>query len=127
MSSRRSSALAGIRSGWRILVYALVPAFAVLATWLSGFIETSFFEYGFPLPWKTMPFGRAVCPPSPLEIACFLGPRLAVYNWVLFLLDTAFYLTLGYATIFGSHAAMGRLLRRKTLRRPNRRAEFEYV
>jgi hypothetical protein len=108
-------------------VYALVPAFAVLATWLSGLLETSFFGYGFPLPWKTMVFGTAVCPPSPLEIACFLGPRLAVYNWVFFVLDTVFYLTLGYATIFGSHGAMGRRLRRKTLHLSNRRGEFEYV
>ena len=122
-----ASSLAGKRSRLRILPYALVSAFAVLATWLSGFIETSLFDYGFPLTWKTMVFGRAVCPPSPLEIACFLGPRLAVYNWVPFVLDIAFYLAVGYATIFGSHVALGRLFRRKTIHLPNRRAEFEYV
>ncbi len=122
-----ASALTGKWSRWRILAYTLVPTFAVLATWLSGFIETSLYDYGFPVPWKTMVFGRAVCPPSPLEIACFLGPRLAVYNWVPFVLDIAFYLTVGYATIFGSNAALGRLFRCKTLPLPNRRAEFEYV
>ncbi len=98
---RGASAVAGKRSRSRVLVYASVPTFAALAAWLSGFIETSFFEFGFPLPWKSIVFGRAVCPPSPLMIACFLGPRLAVYNWNLFIFDIMFYASLSYAAIFG--------------------------
>jgi hypothetical protein len=108
-------------------VYALVPAFAVLTTWLSGLIEISSYEYGFPLPWKTMVFGRPVCPPSPLESACFLVYGLTVYNWNFFIFDSVFYAALSYATIFGSHAVMVKLFRHKTLRVPNRQVGFESV
>jgi hypothetical protein len=118
--SRGASVLAGKGSRWRLLVYALVPAFAVLAAWLSGFIETSFYEYGFPLPWKTVAFGW-VCPPGPVEIACFLTRgQWTVFDWSYFALDAMFYSTISYATIFGSQAAMGRLFPRKTLHLSNR-------
>jgi len=115
-----TSALAGKRRRWRVLVYALVPALAILAAWLSGSIETSFFEYGFPFPWKTVSFGW-VCPPGPEEIACFLmRGQWIVYDWSFFVLDTVLYAALSYAAIFGSHVVMVKLFRRKTLRLPNR-------
>jgi len=122
----RVSALASEWFHRRFLVYVLVPAFAVLATWLSGFIETSFFEYGFPLPWKTMVYGRFICPRGPVEIACFLGPGLWVYNWSFFILDTAFCVTISGATIFGSHAILAKLLWRKALRLSDRQVGFEH-
>jgi hypothetical protein len=68
-----------------------------------------------------MTFMRAVCPPSPLMIACFLGPRLSVYNWSFFVFDTVFYAALGYATIFGIHVVTGELIQRKILHLPKSR------
>jgi hypothetical protein len=105
----------------------LVPAFAVLATWLSGFIEAPLYEYGFPFAWKTAAFGW-VCPPGPVEIACFLTHgQWTVYDWSYFLVDVLFYATLSYATIFGSQAARARLFRRKTLSLPTGQVGFESV
>jgi len=75
-------------------------------------------EYGFPLPWKTLVFERGVCPPS-YEIACFLGPALAVYNWSFFALDTAFYIALSYAFVVAGRRAIAKSVSWRTLHLPN--------
>ncbi len=102
---------------WRVFVYAVVPALALLAAWLSGFIETSSLEYGFPLPWKTLVLGTEGCPRGPLLIACMvrLWPQ---YDWPFFVLDTAFYLTLSYALVVAGRRTIAKPVSWRTLHLP---------
>jgi len=104
---------------WRVFVAALVPVLAAMAAWLSGFIETSSMEYGFPLPWRTLVLGAWNCPRGPILSVCILelGP---VYNWSFFALDTLFYVALGCAFIVSSAAVIGKSGPWRTLHPPSR-------
>ncbi|SRR6266487_2689313 len=74
----------------RALFYGLVPVFAVLITWLTGFSEGFQVEQGLPLPWKS----GLICP-GPLGILC----TVVRYDWLAFGLDVLVYLAIGYGLL----------------------------
>ncbi len=75
------------------LLYSIVPIFAVLITWVTGFLAGFQVEQGLPLPWKT---GWG-CPGPGLGILC----TAISYNWLAFALDVLFYMALGYGLLLG--------------------------
>ncbi len=74
------------------ILYSMVPMFAVLITWVTGFLAGFQFEQGLPLPWKT---GWG-CPGPSLGVLC----TVISYNWLAFGLDVLFYTAVGYGSIF---------------------------
>ncbi len=122
----RVSALASKWSHRRFLAYVLVPAFAVLGRGYQDLSRLSPSSIVIPFlggPWSLEDLS---VPRGPVEIACFLGPGLWVYNWSFFILDTAFCVTISGATIFGSHAILAKLPWRKALRLSDRQVGFEH-
>jgi hypothetical protein len=74
------------------ILYVLVPVLAVLTTLATGLLwrpGEGTTEYGFPLPWKT----EEIIP------TCFMCPLPTSYNWSFFILDAAFYATIGYGIV----------------------------
>ncbi len=74
------------------ILYVLIPVIAVLTTWATGSGRPGtggFFEYGFPLPWKTVEI-IPTCDGCPLPTS---------YNWSFFVLDAAFYAAIGYGIV----------------------------
>ncbi len=74
-------------------LYVLIPVLAVLTTLATGFWARpgdGGSEYGFPLPWKNVE----------LLPVCNMCPEPTSYNWGFFILDTAFYLAIGYGIVF---------------------------
>ncbi len=111
-------------SGWSLakrFLYFAVPTFAVLVTWLTGFLG-ALYDHGLPLPWK-----RGGCPSVGLG-AC-VGYS---YDWIAFGLDVAIYIALGYCPLLlysnyerAKHSGLGsRGLVEDTNRSPRRSHPF---
>ena len=78
------------------ILYVLIPVCAVLTTLVTGLGKPGtapilgIIGNGFPLPWKTVEI-IPTCDGCPLPTS---------YNWSYFVLDAAFYATIGYAIVF---------------------------
>ncbi len=65
-----------------VILFAIVPAVAVLITWLTEVSTSPYEQGGFPFQWKTLG-------PRCLALGC--GPPSINYDWTAFALDALFY------------------------------------
>jgi hypothetical protein len=76
-----------------ILLCAIIPGIAALATWLAGFAVNLY--GGFPLNWR-MPCSLQAPTPIPTPTT---GGSCAIYDWIAFDLDVLVYTTIGYGLL----------------------------
>lgn len=100
------------KSCWWLFLFALIPIFAVLVAWATGFKQVSIVNYevsyGVSLPWKTLGAG---CPTNPdIMIMCIFFTR---YDWAYPIADVLFYVIIAYGILtFAILTRKGSSLRR---------------